>query len=707
MSNKLLEAYDNISVPGVRSVTPVGNQYRLPNGSMSNSNPKFQVYRQQIVGGCDKLKEKCAKHVLLDIYMKVLPFDDGYCAGNKGTMVGDIDNFLADKKTTGLQYLKSAYESTKAPLLEFVIRSIENIGSEYMEGAIQKLKEDTEAGIDVPPTPAPIDGEDVDNQIIDIKKDLEYEDFLDKLKKKTVNKIVADISDLLKDKKDENEMSFSLKTEASSFRVAMDYITEWTMKNAKEVGSQDEMIGLAIRESTLNTFDIIFRQNGSSINEYTSKIRFGKGVLINEKALVDQSVNFNMAEDLLFESSAIIDYGKFDLYNEEYNTLYESAMGYHSEGAVLNKIFDGVKTLIEKIKQFISRIFGPLIAKFKKGQSGAKNREIIANALASVGIRSAVPFKKHKESMPYLKQSDDGKHYFDSAGTIIDIKHVKDVLIPNSFLKGSIPHGDLRDLKFVKGEDVKKISYEDYKSDASIVLDTLMSIEERIQNNKELSDVTKHKSSNAILKLTNIINMSISGLCYLIQTEIDPLTEQALDELKDFNKIHKFLFEIQKESPDNPTIIAQCLARICSKNGWDYGKGSARMFVPDPDNGAYGYKFALNSKGIIDNRREMDIWEKAEHKPLGKYLIPMIDISDNGMMLKTAKAQDIGTINHTDIIKLADTVRKVQDNINVVADVDIKLFGFLRIAINDGNVGKYKGSLVIIDYGNSLYKFNR
>ena len=342
MSNKLLESYDSILGSG-KPVTRDFKSYRTPNGSMPNSNPKFQAYRQQIVGGGDRFREECAKHILLDIYVKALPFDDGYCDGNRGVMANDINTFLADKKTTGLQYLKDAHEATKAPLLEFVIRSIDNIGSEYTESAILKLKEDTDAGMDVPPVEAPTDMNDIDNQIIDVKKDLEYEDFLEKLKKKTVSKIVADITELLKDKKDENDMSFNLqqestgnkkdpflkypenmrpvpkpeglkgwkelldfgnesdrrsamrrkydsdkamKTESSPFMVAMNYMTEWTMKNELEIGTQDDMIGLAIRESTLNMFDVMFRQRGSSINEYTSKVRLGNGILINEKTLV-------------------------------------------------------------------------------------------------------------------------------------------------------------------------------------------------------------------------------------------------------------------------------------------------------------------------------------------------------------------------------------------------------------------------------------
>jgi hypothetical protein len=157
---------------------------------------------------------------------------------------------------------------------------------------MEKLKEDADDGLDVPPEPISDQDDDMENQLIDVKKDVEYEDFIEKLKKKTVNKIVADISELLKDKKDESDMSFNIKTESSSFKVAMDYISEWSMKNSQDVGSQDETIGLAIRESTLNQFDDMFRQKGASLNEYTTRLRLGKGIVINESTLTECATNF-------------------------------------------------------------------------------------------------------------------------------------------------------------------------------------------------------------------------------------------------------------------------------------------------------------------------------------------------------------------------------------------------------------------------------
>lgn len=283
--NNLLKTYDNIG--------GTSQPRSLFNAPMPiSSNPKLHAYRQDISTDVDNFKEKCAKHILLDIYIKVLPFDDDYCKNNRGLMVNDLDKYLAAKNTSGLQYLKSSQDATKAPLLEFIIRSIDNIGTEYYESANDELKKNNDDGIDVPPEPIPDDEDSIEDQLVDIKKDSEYEDFIDKLKKKTINKIVTDISELLKDKKEEKDMAFNIKTESTSFTVAMEYITEWCMKNKNDANSSDAAIGLAIRESVLNDFDTIFKQRPISLNEYATRLRFGKGLIINESALGEMVENF-------------------------------------------------------------------------------------------------------------------------------------------------------------------------------------------------------------------------------------------------------------------------------------------------------------------------------------------------------------------------------------------------------------------------------
>ena len=73
----------------------------------------------------------------------------------------------------------------------------------------------------------------------------------------------------------------------STVSVAMDYINQKLWKENVELtpSAQEEMIGLAIRESTLNQIDLVFNQPFSELKQFSSKIRYGKGVLINESAV--------------------------------------------------------------------------------------------------------------------------------------------------------------------------------------------------------------------------------------------------------------------------------------------------------------------------------------------------------------------------------------------------------------------------------------
>ena len=66
-----------------------------------------------------------------------------------------------------------------------------------------------------------------------MKNDTEYETFIDKLKEKTINKIVTDVSKIITNKKEEKDMVFDPKPEAVSesyMSVSMDYIQNKLMK---------------------------------------------------------------------------------------------------------------------------------------------------------------------------------------------------------------------------------------------------------------------------------------------------------------------------------------------------------------------------------------------------------------------------------------------------------------------------------------------
>ena len=128
------------------------------------------------------------------------------------------------------------------------------------------------------------------NQLIDINKDTGIDSFMEELKEKTIKKIVSDVSKVINDKKEEKEMTFDPKPDAvteSTISVSVDYINKKLWKENVEMSPSmlDEMFGLAIRESTLNEIDLVFNQPFSELKQFSSRIRFGKGVLINESAL--------------------------------------------------------------------------------------------------------------------------------------------------------------------------------------------------------------------------------------------------------------------------------------------------------------------------------------------------------------------------------------------------------------------------------------
>ena len=242
------------------------------------------------------LKDKCRKHIILDIYCKILPLDKEYIDGHHGQMCNDVDCMLDKKGMSATQYLTSCYESTNAPLLEFILRSTDAIGKSYMEAAEETLKnaQENDAKLTDPKEPDTED-EDVKGQLVDIKKDPEYESFIDKLKQKTINKIVSDVSKIIADKKEEKEMTFDTDpapidaevAEESAVGVGMNYLQKnlWNEKKEFDESKQEEMIGMAIREATQHQFDVVFKQPMAEFREFVSMIRFGKGIVINENAV--------------------------------------------------------------------------------------------------------------------------------------------------------------------------------------------------------------------------------------------------------------------------------------------------------------------------------------------------------------------------------------------------------------------------------------
>lgn len=257
---------------------------------------KGDAIRLDLLKKSHQLKDNCYRHILVDMYCKILPLDKEYIDGHMGQMKCDVDAMLKSKGMTPTQYITSCYESTSAPMLEFIMRSVNNIGKGFVEAAEEKIKDEQDRGIDAPMPEVPEDpteNEDVNNQLIDVQKDTEYENFIDKLKEKTIKKIVADISKIITDKKEDNDMSFNPKPVAdmeeateSAASIGMRYLQMQLIKENVDTSKMtDNLLGFAIRESTLCQFDRVFNLPGCSFRETASRLRWGKGYLINESAV--------------------------------------------------------------------------------------------------------------------------------------------------------------------------------------------------------------------------------------------------------------------------------------------------------------------------------------------------------------------------------------------------------------------------------------
>ena len=91
------------------------------------------------------------------------------------------------------------------------------------------------------------------HQLVDISNDNEYDYFIQTLKKKTIDKIVKDVSDIINKKKEEKNMAFDLKNE-STVSLVLNHISTKLMKENINIDDdlRDQILGVAIKEATFN-----------------------------------------------------------------------------------------------------------------------------------------------------------------------------------------------------------------------------------------------------------------------------------------------------------------------------------------------------------------------------------------------------------------------------------------------------------------------
>lgn len=277
-TKSLTQYYDDIkSGTGKSEIDPVSLNDNMVDISKPNG---INLWNAKINNNVDKIRTNCRKRIILDIYAKILPLDDDYKDRNSKVVTMDVDNMLKQKNMDSNQYFKSAFESTKAPLLEFVLRATDRIAKAYLEEANEVLKD----AKDKNENPVVPDTDESENQVVDITSDNEYENFVDKLKKKTVDKIVNDISGIIKDKKETEKMTFEPKQE-STIGICMDYLQK-NINESVDNNQRDLLMALSIREATLNQLDIVFNQPNKELKLFESMIRYGKGYIINESAKI-------------------------------------------------------------------------------------------------------------------------------------------------------------------------------------------------------------------------------------------------------------------------------------------------------------------------------------------------------------------------------------------------------------------------------------
>lgn len=293
----LNQLYDDLQ-SGLNKRSETSPMMNVGNGPspIGIEHPGASAWRAMASKECEKLKDDCRKHIILDIYCKILPLDDDFKDANMGQMAGDVNSMLAAKNMSATQYLTSASEQTKSPLVEYVLRMTDLIGKQFMENANETLEDAQEKGLEIPAPESPTtDDEEVSGQLVDIKNDVSYQTFVDELKKKTVNKIVDDVSKIINDKKEENELAFDPKPNVedqeavteSAVSVGLNYIQSRFMKESVEISASayEDMIGLAMREAALNQIDLVFNIPDGKFNNFATTVRLGHGAVINESAI--------------------------------------------------------------------------------------------------------------------------------------------------------------------------------------------------------------------------------------------------------------------------------------------------------------------------------------------------------------------------------------------------------------------------------------
>ena len=240
-------------------------------------------WREKLNKHCDSLKDKFCRHILVDMYCKIIPLDHDYVCKHQQRMANDIDDFLANKGMTSYQYLTAAKENTKAPLIDFILREADRTAKEYYERCCKKIREDKKKGINRYAEEANTDFNTMQAYTIGVRENPEYIEAAKLLYEKTLKNAVSDVKEIVDSKDqypDENKQdpmdSFAKQVKDKNGKEVKKTKEE---KEAEDNQKAEEVIG-AIKEETKKEL----------VQEYADAIRAEK---------TKKELNFETNEDLV------------------------------------------------------------------------------------------------------------------------------------------------------------------------------------------------------------------------------------------------------------------------------------------------------------------------------------------------------------------------------------------------------------------------
>ena len=273
----LMSVYNNLKREEDEQVEIVNQPRMNPNAQLDPG------MRREIDKMGDQHREHVCKRILLDIYCRIIPLDKSYIDGHRGELQGDIQKFLDKKGTTALQYIVDSRNKTSAPLMDYLTTAANNSKQEFVQTTTEEMNRDLKETGKLPTLRAVGPDFSIENELEDIKDDPEYQAFVSKLKEKTSETVVKDVTNVLEKEAQGKDLKFNPTTEDSIIEQSMRFMNVKLIQENVDVNKEieEKMIGYAIRESTLNTIDKVFNHPPRS----KGSISLNHGYIVNTDTL--------------------------------------------------------------------------------------------------------------------------------------------------------------------------------------------------------------------------------------------------------------------------------------------------------------------------------------------------------------------------------------------------------------------------------------